>query len=376
VRRPRLAAVPAVVIAGVTLVLATGALMVHRAEARINRVSLAANPQPVSVARAKAAMYRASRTYAGTFQSWVESSVGPQFLSAYVETVLVRPGAVVRRGDVLATLDCRNANASTRAVSMQARAIASEQAAVAHEAARQQTMVEGGFVSPNEAELTAARSAEQEARLAAQVATLAQASLVANDCVLRAPFDGEVSSRTLDPGAFVRPGAAIVMLIDRDTVRLVAEAPESDFDVVNSGTALRVHVYATGNDVVGIVARRAPSTDPETRTVHFEIDVPDPKREIPSNTTGEVYIEAGQPVSATEIPLYAALVRGTRATVFVVEGDRIRRATFEAKGEVGGSLFLDTSLSPGTPVVLEGRELLEDGDVVSTTETSSGQGAR
>jgi len=337
--------------------LATGALMVHRAEARINRVSLAANPQPVSVARAKAAMYRASRTYAGTFQSWVESSVGPQFLSAYVETVLVRPGAVVRRGDVLATLDCRNANASTRAVSMQARAIASEQAAVAHEAARQQTMVEGGFVSPNEAELTAARSAEQEARLAAQVATLAQASLVANDCVLRAPFDGEVSSRTLDPGAFVRPGAAIVMLIDRDTVRLVAEAPESDFDVVNSGTALRVHVYATGNDVVGI-------------------DVPDPKREIPSNTTGEVYIEAGQPVPATEIPLYAALVRGTRATVFVVEGDRIRRATFEAKGEVGGSLFLDTSLSPGTPVVLEGRELLEDGDVVSTTETSSGQGAR
>ena len=108
---PRFAAVPAVVVRRRSALLATGALMVHRAEARINKVALASSPQPVAVVRATAAMYRASRNYAGTFESWVESGVGPQFLSAYVDTVLVRPGAVVKRGDLLATLDCRNANA-------------------------------------------------------------------------------------------------------------------------------------------------------------------------------------------------------------------------------------------------------------------------
>ncbi len=55
-------------------------------------------------------------------EPWVEASVGPQYISAYVATVLVRPGDTVKRGQVLATLDCSNPNAATRAVEMQARA--------------------------------------------------------------------------------------------------------------------------------------------------------------------------------------------------------------------------------------------------------------
>ncbi len=364
----RFAAVPAVVVGGVALVLATGGLMVHRAEARINKVALASSPQPVAVVHAKAAMYRASRSYAGTFESWVESGVGPQLLAAYVDTVLVRPGAAVKRGELLATLDCRNASTTTRAVEMQARAIAAEQKAIADEATRTESMLDGGFVSPNEAEQATARSAEQEARLAAEKAELAQASLSVNDCLLRAPFDGEVATRAIDPGAFVRPGTAIVTLVDRSTVRLVADAPETDFDFLKPGTAVRVRVYATGKDVAGTIARRAPSTDAEARTVHFEVDVPDPDRQIPANTTGEVHIDAGEAMPATEVPLYAASVRGEKASLFIVEGDRVRPETFDVEGEIGGSLYVSTALSPGTRVVLEGRELLEDGDHVAASE--------
>jgi membrane fusion protein, multidrug efflux system len=366
---PRFAAVPAVVVGGVALLIATGALMVHRAEARINKVALTSSAQPVAVVRATAAMYRPSRNYAGTFESWVESGAGPQFLSAYVDTVLVRPGAVVKRGDLLATLDCRNANTTTRAVAMQARAIAAEQKAVADEATRTQSMLDGGFVSPDEAEQIAARSAEQEARFAAQKATLAQATLSVNDCLLHAPFDGEIATRTHDPGAFVRPGTAIVTVVDRSTVRLVADAPETDFEFLKPGTEVRVRVYATGQDVMGTIARRAPSTDPETRTVHFEVDVPDSDRQIPANTTGEVHVDAGKAVPATEVPLYAASVRGEKAVLVIVEGDRVHPKTFDVKGEIGGSLFVSTALTPGTTIVLEGRELLEDGDRVAVSES-------
>ena len=367
----RSATVPAFVLAGVVLILATGALMIHSSESRINRVALSSSPQRVAVALATHAMYRASRNYSGTFESWVESGVGPQFLSAYVDTVLVRPGAVVKKGDVLATLDCRNANATTRAVAMEARAIGTRQKAVADEAVRVQSMLDGGFVSPDEVEQKTAKSAEQEAQLAAQGAELARMSLTVGDCVLRAPFDGEVAQRDIDPGAFVRPGSSIVTIVDRSNVRLVADAPETDFGILEPGTAVRVHVYATDRDVTGTISRRAPGTDPETRTVHFEVDVRDPERAIPSNTTGEVHIEAGEPVPATEIPLYAGSVRGEKATVFVLDGDVVHPRSFAVKGEIGGSLFLDTSLRAGTPVVLEGRELLEDGDRVAQTEVKA-----
>jgi hypothetical protein len=43
---------------------------------------------------------------------------------------------------------------------------------------------------------------------------------------------------------------------------------------------------------------------------------------------------------------------------------------FDVKGEIGGSLFVDTTLSPGTRVVVEGRELLDDGDRVAIARPS------
>jgi RND family efflux transporter MFP subunit len=345
--------------------------MIRRSEARINHVALSAEPQPVAVVAARRATYRASRAYGGSFESWVVADVGPQFLSAYVDTVLVRPGAVVKRGEVLATLDCRDADATTRAAAMEARAIAAKQRAVADEAARVQSMLEGRFVSLDEAEQAKARSKAQEAELAAQQATFARSVLAANDCVLRAPLDGEVSRRALDPGAFVRPGVPIVSVIDRSTARFVADAPEADFDMLKPATSVRVRVYATNRDVMGTIARRSPSTDPETRTVHFEVDVPDPDRVIPTNTTGEVHIDAGEATPATEVPLYAASVRGEEARLWLVEGGEARPRSFAVKGESGGSLFVDTSLSPGTLVVVEGRELLDDGDRVAVVRPAA-----
>jgi len=374
--------VQGVIAGGVLLVVASGGLMIRRAEARMSKRALSSEPQPALVAEAKHAMYRASRAYGGTFESWVEAGVGPQFLSAYVDTVLVRPGAVVKQGDVLATLDCRNASAATQAAGMEARAIAARQKAVADEAARVQSMLKGAFVSPDEAEQQVARSKAQEAELAAQQATLARSTLSVNDCILRAPFDGEVSRRAYDPGGFVRPGTSIVTVVDRSTLRLVADAPETDFDVLRPGTPVRVRVYATDQEVGGTVSRRSPSTDPETRTIHFEVDVRDPKREIPTNTTGEVQIDAGEPVPATEVPLYAASVRGEDASLWVVEGDQVHLRGFHVLGEIGGSLFVDTSLAAGARVVLEGRELLEEGDRVAagaaatTPEPNEREGAR
>ncbi|HEY4012230.1 MAG TPA: efflux RND transporter periplasmic adaptor subunit [Polyangiaceae bacterium] len=371
---PKRPGVPGVILAGAGVLLGVGALMIARAEARTNKIALASSPQPVAVVRAAAAMYRPSRAYGGTLASWVEARVGPQLLSAYIETVLVRPGAVVHRGDVLATLDCRNASASTLAVRMEARAIATRQRAVADEASRFRSMLDGGFVSSVEVEQGTARGTAEEADLEARQARLEQASIAEDDCVLRAPFDGEIATRSLDPGAFVRPGASVLTIVDRATVRFVADAPETDFDLLRPGTPVRVRVYATSKDVPGVVARRAPGTDLQTRTVRFEVDVPDPDRDIPTNTTGEAHIDAGEPVPATEVPLYAATVRAGRAALFVVEGDGARAAvhprSFEVKGEIGGSLFLDTSLPAGTRVVLEGRELLEDGDLVATREAT------
>jgi RND family efflux transporter MFP subunit len=364
-REARSRAVPIVLGAGLAAILLLGGWLVHHAESAVNTVPEDAKPKPVSVASAKDAQYRETHEYIGTLRPWIEANVGPQFVSAYVDTVLVRPGASVRRNDVLATLDCRNASASSSAVAAEARAVDARQKAIAHESARVNSLLDGGFVSPNEAEQKEAQSAAEQAQLVAEQARLATTNLAVSDCVLRAPFDGEVSLRSIDPGAFVRPGTSLVTMVDRSTIRTTFDVPESDFEAVAPKTPVSIHVLATGKSIVGAVARRSPAADPDTRTVHVEVDLDNAGRDIPVNTTGEVRVQVGQPKPSVEVPLVAASITGAKASLFVVDGEVAHRRTFPILGEEGGSLFLDPSLAAGSLVVTEGRSLLNDGDRVA-----------
>jgi membrane fusion protein, multidrug efflux system len=354
---------------GTAFVLATGGCLYWRAHARVNSVALASDPKPVEVVVARAGTYRAQRRYVATVNPWVEADVGPQLIAAYADTVLVRPGASVKRGDVLATLDCRDANATQRAVAMQARAIEAKQKALANESARVISLLDGGFVAPNEAEQKIAGSESELAELMATQAKLSSSSLAVNDCVLRAPFEGEVSRRLVDPGVFVRPGTPVVSVVDRSTVRVTADVPEVDYGFVGPGSAVKIRLLATGAEATGKIARTSPSASEATRTVHFEIDVPDPERKFPVGTTAELTIDVGEPQPATVLPGVAASVRGDKATVFVVKGDVAKKVVVPFKGEALGTLYVDPALEPGSRVVTEGRSLLSDGDrVVSRLE--------
>ncbi len=89
-------AVPIVITLAVVVVLALGWLLVRRAESNVNKVALSSTAKPVTVVAAQEAKFRESRVYIGTLRPWIEAQVGPQFISAYVDTVLVRPGATAQ----------------------------------------------------------------------------------------------------------------------------------------------------------------------------------------------------------------------------------------------------------------------------------------
>ena len=358
---------PWVILGGASFIILAGALLALRAEAGVNRVALDQAPKLVTVIEARHTTYRGARRYVGTIEPWLEARLGPQLVSAYVDAVLVRPGAVVQKGEVLATLDCRNATASSQAVAMQARAIAARQEAASHEAARLNDMLDGGFVSPNEVEQKSAQSAAERAQLLSTQAELRGSSLLVDDCVLRAPFAGEIATRSVDPGAFARPGIALVRLVDRSTVRIVADAPEIDYAAVAPGNIAQVRAVATGTKLRATISRRAPAADDATRTVHFEMDVTDPDRALPVGSTADISIEVGDSQPALEIPLPSATVRDDRATLFVVEQGVARQRVAKVLGERAGSLFLDPSTLGEARIVSQGRALLADGDRVQAS---------
>ena len=353
----------------VCLLLGLLALLHTRARQQTNQVALSSQPKGVTVIATAFAKYRPSRRYVGTVAPWLEARIGPQLTSAYVDTVLVRPGDRVRRSQVLATLDCRNASEQSRALAMQARALHATQEALAKETGRVSGLLEGGYVSPNEVDRRVADSASKQAELLAANARLARASLEVDDCVLRAPFDGEVADRFLDPGAFARPGSPVLSVVDREQVRIVLDVPETDCAVVEPGSEAKIRFLALGTTMVGKIARRAPAADSATRTIHAEIDLLDAQRKLPVGTTAELTLSVGEAVDASELPLRAASIRGDQATLFVLAGDIAHKRKVPVLGEALGSLFVPKqALAQGELVVTEGRALLSEGDRVQSKQ--------
>ena len=352
--------VPIVVACAVGAVLLGGGLLIWHAESKVNKVALAEGPKPVTVTVAKAKPYQPSRTYVGTLEPWLDASIGPQLVSAYVDTVLVRPGAVVKRGEVLATLDCRDASAASQAVAMQARAIDARQKALASESARVQGLLDGGFVSPNEAEQKAGRERRRggrarghEGQALAQHAggqRLRPARALrrrGRDAHHRTPAPSCARARPSSRSSTGAPCGSrptcprSTSTSSRPRRRCGSPCPRPSRSSSASSRAARPPP----------IPRRAPSTSRST--------CPIPKRSIPVGTTGEVRLDVGEPEPATEIPLFAASVRGE-------QGDRLRRrgrrrppAHRRRQGRARRQLFVDTSLAAGTSIVTEGRALLD-----------------
>jgi len=366
--------VPAVISATAALVVVVLVLLLLRSQAETSKVALDASPKPVTAVRAQAARWRATQRLVGTLEPWLFAKVSPQLISAYVSSVVVRPGDHVRRGDVLATLDCKNATYASQGTAAQARSLEERERALASETARLEEMSAGGYVSTNELEQHKAQIATTRAQIEAARAQTASRSLEVNDCVLRAPFEGEIGARLVDPGAFVRPGTTLVTVVDRKLVRVTADAPETVVAAVAPKSRVKVTLLATGAQLEATIARRAPAADPVTRTVHFEIDL-DPKGDlIPVGTTAAITVESGAPIEATQIPLTAANVRGERASLFVLDGNIARKRSLKILGEREGALFVERALPDGAAVVTEGRALLADGDtVVAKVDAPKGQ---
>jgi len=369
--------VPAALVVAVASILAVGTTLFRHAAAQTNHTTLAAAPKAVTVVSARRAGFRETRHYVGTLSPWLEAKVGPQLVSAYVSDVLVRPGVRVKQGQVLAKLDCRNSSAESLVAVQQTQALEAEQRALASETTRFQSLLEGGFVSPNEVEQRQAKTLSRAAELQALRAQSVGKRLEVDDCVLRAPFDGEIALRTADPGAFVRPGSAILTVVDRHELRLVADAPETDFDAVRPGALVRVVLLSSGARLEAPISRRAPAADAATRTVRFEVDLDAQGKDLAAWTTAELTLDVGEPVPAIELPSVAAKARGDKASIFVVEGSIAKKRELPLLGEREGQLFVAPELLAGSLVVTEGRSHLRDGDhVISKDASDEPRGAR
>ncbi|MFZ5984912.1 MAG: efflux RND transporter periplasmic adaptor subunit [Acidobacteriota bacterium] len=292
----------------------------------------------------------------GTLQAKYSADVKTEY-SGIVTQVLVTEWVPVRKGQVLARLDTREA----RAALLQVQA----------EAARADREYERAL-KLHEAGLMTAQGLEDSRTLRdTAAAQLEMARTRLEKAEIRSPMEGVVSHRGVSPGDYVENMGAPAMfrVVDNRLFDLTVSVPSSRVHLIQAGQVLRFTSDAVpGRVFEGRVAFINPSADEASRTVKVRVEVPNPDGALKSGLFVKGTILCGSRSGLLLVPREALLtwdVATGAAEVFTVEEGRARRKAVRAGEASGGSVVVAEGLKAGDEVVVRGAFNVQDGDRVA-----------
>lgn len=179
----------------------------------------------------------------------------------------------------------------------------------------------------------AAVSAAQQA-LAMSKAALEKDKALYSYSRITAPFDGVVTEIDAYSGALLPAGTssnkgdqALCHLSENDLLRLVIPVPERAVGDIHIGENVDVVVSNNNETFQGKIARFADLIDTQVRTMHTEIDVPNPKYQLVPGMYASVRIPLRTVKDVLTVPPQAVQSSGgTRGSVLIVNAEsRIER---------------------------------------------------
>jgi RND family efflux transporter MFP subunit len=205
-------------------------------------------------------------------------------------------------------------------------------------------------------EASAGVSAAKDAQSAAEESILSAKANLEKDKALfdytriTAPFEGVVTSIDAYTGALLPAGTssnkgdqALCHLSQNDLLRLVIPLPERAVPDVRMDQTVQVKVSALNRTFSGKIVRLSDLIDTQTRTMHVEVHVPNPKGELVPGMYASVELPLVQAQNVLTLPVQAVHINGdasatspagqVRGTVLVVGADNVVQPREVALGQ-------------------------------------------
>jgi RND family efflux transporter MFP subunit len=221
------------------------------------------------------------------------------------------------------------------------------------------------------ASLDAVAAAQQE--LAAARATLQKDQALFSYARITAPFDGVVTELDAYTGALLPAGTStsqnglqLCRLSQNDLLRLVIPVPETVVPDVHIGESVDVRVTALNRKFQGKVTRTSDQIDLETRTMHTEVQVPNPDYEIVPGMYAYVELPTARTVNVLGVPIQAVRLSGNdTGTVMVVNGqDAIEQRQVKIGVQTADNVQIASGLAENELVIFGEQNQFRPGQIV------------
>jgi len=225
-----------------------------------------------------------------------------------IERLLFDDGMYVKQGQLLAVLS----NAQEQAALAGARASAKE---AASQLDRVKSLSKQGFA-------TSSLLDQQRARLSEAKATEESVQAQISDRMIRAPFAGYLSLRTISAGAIVTTGTPLVTVSDISRIKLDFTVPETQLAALKPGLPIRAYASAFPDaPIIGTISVIDPVIDPQSRAVMIRATLPNPGNRIKPGMLLTVRIQTGQR-TALSVPEVAVMSEGETRYVYTLDRER------------------------------------------------------
>ena len=307
--------------------------------------------------------------------------------TGFIKSIRVDRGSTVKQGELIAEIEApelvaqrAQANAAYQSAESQLAAgqakLAADQATYERVAAAAKTP---GVVAPNDLEIAEKNAQSDQANVDAlrKTADAAQEGLRAVtqlESYLRvtAPFDGQITTRYVHPGALVGPASgagAMTPIVHIETVtrhRLVVPVPENDVAGVPEGTPVNFTVPSfPGKTFTAPIARISHGVDIKTRTMPVELDVRDPKAELVPGTFCEVQWPVSRNYATLFVPASTVGSDLERTFVIRVRNGKTEWVDVKTGVRVENSIEIFGDLKEGDLIAIRGTDQLRPGVSVS-----------
>lgn len=279
-------------------------------------------------------------------------------INGYVKTMLVDKGALVKAGQLVATIESPETDQQVR----DARA-SYEIAAITDR--RYQALLRTEVIPKQTADTYHASMLEALATWKSDQATQSYERVTA-------PFDGMITARNLDPGALVGNASAantstpsLFQIATLKPVRAYVYMPQSIAPFVKDGDQATVTVSEYARRVYsGVITRHPSALDQSTRTMQIEVDLPNDDISLYPGMFANVALRISGSNGAPRVPDQALIFNDDKVLIPVVSDSRIHLAEVTLGYDDGINCEVNRGLKGDETIALGMGQAAEEGELV------------
>ena len=297
-------------------------------------------------------------------------------VNSFVKKLYVDVGSEVKEGELLATMeapemDSQLAGAESNIKSREAIYLASK----ANYDRMLETSKTPGTISPNDLEQAAARKNSDYAQFQAAQSAHKEITETQNYLQIRAPFNGVITARNVNPGAYVGPAGKgselpLFNLQEQKKLRLVLSVPEAYTEYLNHKDEVSFTVKSLpGHPFKAIINRLSGSIDNRLRSQRIEMDVINNDKKLLPGMVAEVNLPLPASDSTFIVPKTAVVNSTESVFVIRVVNNQTQRVDVKTGRDANDFIEIYGNLNDGDLLLISASDEIKNGTVLQNVKT-------